>query len=99
MATLLQVSLGRGTLEWVRLWEIRHKTNVNEWPKMLATLSMQQALQITDTCTSPLIISCLSPRHVLSTRYLSGYVFISWSINCRFRQCPQIGRHTEYRTK
>ena len=44
VATLLQISLGRGTLKWVRLREIRHKIDISERPETLATSSMQRAL-------------------------------------------------------
>ena len=43
-ATLMQVSVGRGTLKWVCLRGIRHKNNVNERPETLATSSMERAL-------------------------------------------------------
>ena len=43
-ATLMEVSVGRGTLKWVRLREIRHKNDVNERPETLATSSMERAL-------------------------------------------------------
>ena len=43
VATLLQVSFGRGTLKWVRLREIRNKNDVSERPETLATSSMQRA--------------------------------------------------------
>ena len=53
VATLMQVSVGRGTLKWVRLREIRPKNDVSERPETLATYSMQRALD------TPTILSAI----------------------------------------
>ena len=39
----LDAIVGRDTLKWVRLREIRHKNDVSERPETLATSSMQRA--------------------------------------------------------
>ena len=40
----MQVYVGRDTLKWVRLREIRHKNDVSERLETLATSSIQRAL-------------------------------------------------------